>query len=111
MKRYYLTFGVQYASTPHPHIPAHFANPDAVIEIHAASLDDAVEVAQQVVGRAYSSVYPWDTGPPEKYYPLGVVGLMRRQSDGTVSLQSPPLASAPWVVSSPDGIPRLRDIR
>lgn len=81
-----VTFGVQYAQRPHPHLS--WVHPDGYLEVvvtGAADEGSAYDMALDVIQRLTRGVYAFDYRPTswnaddEHYYPLGV--LARYQID------------------------------
>lgn len=75
-KVFYMTFGVDYLTEPHPTLPAWMTNPNGVIKIIAPTIDMALRIADgltSVDGAAhYSSVYEWDDARVARFYKDGV---------------------------------------
>lgn len=64
------TFGVQYATVPHP--SGLDANPDGYVRIEAPDYDVAVEAMQAVYGIEYAFIYPEEDFKFE-YHPDGEI--------------------------------------
>lgn len=75
-QRFYITFGVQYRTEPHPSLPRDIAHPSGVMAITAPNEDLARKLAHAVTDGAYAFLYPWGEGPSEKHHPRGVTSVI-----------------------------------
>lgn len=74
-QRFYLTFGSQYAHTPHPHWPA--AHPDGWVEVWASTEGMARAMVVAAFGVNWSNLYE-DVAPLEpEWFPRGKLGELR----------------------------------
>jgi hypothetical protein len=76
--KFYLTFGVQYPSVPHPKWAG--ADKDGWVTIEATSDEQARELALAHFGNHWSMIYPEKYFPEEynkrRYYPKGQLALL-----------------------------------
>ena len=70
MATFMATFGVQYATKPHP--SGMDANPNGYVRIKAPNMRLATEAMQAVYGIHYAFIYPEDNFQ-EDYHPDGVI--------------------------------------
>lgn len=72
MKKFYLTFGVQYAHEPHPR--GVHVHPDGYVVITARDMDVARDIVVQLYGRNWSNLYSENEFMQEdvtSFYPKG----------------------------------------
>lgn len=63
----YVTFGVQYARTPHPRLS--FAHPDGYLSVEAPDYETARRTAVQITGGAFA--FDYAERPSDITYPRG----------------------------------------
>ena len=66
---FFLTFGVQYHSQPHPTWPE--CNPSGWVRISAPTYEDARAIAVERFGLAWSMLTPSANFTPGRFYPAG----------------------------------------
>lgn len=82
-QKFYLTFGVKYAATPHP--AGSWVTPNGVVEVLAESYQEARALVVATFGIRWSMLYPAAEHIPSRaHFPAGVIAVL--DTDGLVTV-------------------------